>query len=133
MFKNYERVIARDLFNESKLLKCVGHLALAIHQGRIDLKVGRIGKSPAFKIRQDQSEGSIHVANLVFTVTTCDGVERLHVYTPLNSRKVYPLLAKLYNGEDEVGVFTESGELTSEFIWWIDSLTESDEESCEND
>ena len=33
MNTQYERVIPRDLFNEAKLLKCVGLLVLKIHDG----------------------------------------------------------------------------------------------------
>lgn len=30
----YQRVIPRDLFNEAKLLKCLGRLSLFIHDGK---------------------------------------------------------------------------------------------------
>ena len=30
----YRRVLPRDLFNEAKLLKCLGQLALIIHDGQ---------------------------------------------------------------------------------------------------
>ncbi len=41
--ENYQRVIPRDFFNESKLLKCMGFLALKIHEckipNNIDIKI----------------------------------------------------------------------------------------------
>ncbi len=33
MSQEYTRVIPRDLFNEAKLLKCIGRLVLLIHDG----------------------------------------------------------------------------------------------------
>lgn len=33
MYTQYQRVLPRDLFNESKLLKCIGQLVLLIHDG----------------------------------------------------------------------------------------------------
>lgn len=39
MTSSYRRVLPRDLFNEAKLLKCLGQLSLMIHDGKCELRV----------------------------------------------------------------------------------------------
>lgn len=106
----YNRVIPRDLFNEANLLKNLGQLQLLIHDNRVDgipFKVEFDGQP--FNIQQNPHDGSISVANYrVFL----EG-EELLLYTPLNSRDRYPLLAD-YRGETYY-LFNGKGELMANF------------------
>lgn len=112
----YQRVMPRDLFNEGKLLKCIGQLALLIHNGiRWPLKLRHRGR--AFRIAQDPSHGGIFITN----VTASLNGTPLTLYTTMNGRDTYPLVWE----DEELGVegkvFTDSGQLTSEFTSWLDS------------
>jgi len=95
---SYERVLPRDLFNEAKLLKCIGKIALLIENNTIngllmdDSEVSNNG----FVVYQDQSDGSIFVSNLKF----CDQQDnQVHFYTTLNSKNNWPLVM-YYQGEE---------------------------------
>lgn len=110
----YHRVIPRDLFNESKLLKCLGRVCLLIHDGQAgDLRVldehgGR------FMIEQDQSDGSFYVANWHFFIRKM----QIRLSSALNSKEPFPLYATI-DGE-EVAVFDDSGDFTEEFWRYIE-------------
>lgn len=80
----YRRVIPRDLFNEAKLLKCLGRLVL-LGDTLPGLQVRHNGE--AFDIHQSQYDGSIHVRNVCVSI---HGRDYAH-YTPLNSREGFPL------------------------------------------
>lgn len=110
----YLRVIPRDLFNEADLLKCLGRLWILLdglppgHHagfGRCDLDYD----GAPFHIEQDPADGSISVENLLFRING----NRWRLRRPLNSRAPWPLYADRH--DEEVSVFTESGELTAEF------------------
>ncbi len=108
----YTRVIPRDLFNESKLLKCMGQVALLNHEGKDGGRLVLQHKNPkkGFEIVQDGSDGSIYVRNL--TVHLRDG-RRVWMGTTLNSREPYPLV---FNCLDECGsVFNDDGTFSDEF------------------
>jgi hypothetical protein len=51
----YNRVIPRDLFNESKLLKCFGQLALLMHDGVIPGSIVFDGNQPEIGLLLDGS------------------------------------------------------------------------------
>lgn len=93
----YTRVCPRDLFNEGNLLKCIGKIALLIHDRQIPgLIMDDDGCSEGFEIEQDSDDGSIHIANIRFW----DGVNNLAIfYTQLNSRDPWPLVMR-YKGEE---------------------------------
>ena len=113
MTSSYRRVLPRDLFNEAKLLKCLGQLSLMIHDGKCELRVEHSDELwPGFVISQDESDGGIEVVNLVFS--TPNGTE-LRLKTGLNARESYPLFCELPDG-DELEVFTEDGTLRQEFL-----------------
>jgi len=85
---SYLRVIPRDLFNEAKLLKCLGALYIAaerLPEGWVTLERGHDGAP--FQIEQNKSDGSIFVANVHVYVNKI----HVHVYTSLNSKAPYPL------------------------------------------
>lgn len=109
---SYERVIPRDAFNEAKLLKCIGQLALKILDKKVPegLKIEIEESGEPFDIRQDDSDGSISVIN--YTVIVNDRCPRF--YTPLNSLGAYPLKCTI--DEEIYDVFNDAGEFTDEFI-----------------
>lgn len=113
---SYTRVIPRDLFNESKLLKCLGQLALIAHDGHDGKRQAPImgvefrdDVDGGFIIEQRQECGGLFVANLKFTV----GLMEVDVFTAYNSKSPYPLLFDSVEGEGDV--FNDDGTLTDAF------------------
>lgn len=103
---SYMRVIPRDLFNDANLLKCIGKLVLAIHDGVINfLEVDLESTYANFEIYQDESDGSTYVGNVKFKLVDL-GVH-LHFYKPLNSRQEWPLELRLY--DESYAVFDSEG------------------------
>jgi hypothetical protein len=101
---SYQRVIPRDFFNESKLLKCMGQLALFEHLPNLDIEE----TGEPFRI-------GLHDAGYLATnlQTTVSGKLALFCI-PYNSRSNYPLVC--FIGNDEYEVFNEDGDLTPEFF-----------------
>lgn len=108
---SYIRVLPRDLFNESGLLKCVARLWILTENGDHTAKF-HDEDMPAFEIEQSDDDGSIYIGNLTFSI---DGaIHRL--YRPLNSRSPWPLYAQNiddYNA-DAIPVFRDDSELSDE-------------------
>lgn len=106
----YIRVIPRDFFNESKLLKCLGQLQLCIHDQKVQgLPLVVDFDHQAFRILQDNTNGNLYCANYrVFL-----GREELILSIPYNSQENYPLLAE-YKGE-EYYIFDEKGNFMPNF------------------
>lgn len=108
----YQRVVPRDLFNESKLLKCLGQLALLAHDGLVKLTVENSGDE--FRINQRSHDGGLYV---------CDGIQFkrgqlvLDLFSLYNSKEPYPLMCETEDGE--VCVFNDDGSLTDEFSEYI--------------
>lgn len=104
----YIRVLPRDLFNEAKLLKCIGKLTLLIEDGKLPwLKYHYDGEG--FVILQNFSDGSIFIGNIEF-YSEHDGSDvGVHFYTPLNDRADWPLMMRIHN--EEFYVFQKNGEL----------------------
>lgn len=115
---SYQRVIPRDLFNEAKLLKCLGQLSLIIHEGkgiRWPLSMEHVDSEDGFIVDQDPDTGGIFVVNMSLFV----GENHVGLYSPLNSRRPYPLQ---FEHHDESGdVFDDAGNLSPEFVSWLDS------------
>lgn len=109
--ETYCRVIPRDFFNEAKLLKCLGQLAIKIHE--CDLPEGFIidieESGDPFDI-QLSDEGSLYVANYP---TTVNGV-RVRFKTTYNSKSPYPLFCEV--DYTDYQVFEDNGEFCEEFI-----------------
>ena len=83
---SYKRVIPRDLFNESKLLKCLGKISLWILDRKIQGVLEEHDGQP-FRIIQTE-DGALYVSNIEYTDTEGNS---LHFSTPLNSRAQWPL------------------------------------------
>lgn len=109
----YQRVIPRDLFNEAKLLKCLGQLSLLIHDGKAaPLTIEHDAPEKGFRIEQDPSSGAIYCANLKILVHGAP----LMVSCPLNSKRPYPLE---FFAEEDFPVFNDRGELSEELQTWL--------------
>jgi hypothetical protein len=94
---NYMRVIPRDLFNEAKLLKCLGQISLLVHDGKIQgLSIEHEHEMSGFVIEQNGDDGSIYVTNLHFFDDQGEPVEFHH---PLNAKGNYPMIMT-YKGEE---------------------------------
>lgn len=104
----HNRVIPRDFFNESKLLKCFGRLSLLI----LDNEIQNIA------IKESGEPFDI--------VTVDDGLTVLNY--PVKIKGVYYLFSSKYNSKDaynfrcidsewnETNVFEQDGTLTEEFL-----------------
>lgn len=110
----YRREVPRDLFNEASLLKCLGQLALIIHDRGIpreQLRVSHMGRG--FGVDQDPADGSIYAASVQIVIR-----EELFAHRrPLNSREPWPLYVVPAFDPDgaEVAVFEIDGQLSPEF------------------
>lgn len=101
---SYIRVLPRDAFNESMLLKCIGKLVILIEDGKLPNWTYRHDED-TFDIQQEEGDGSISVANIHFTRNG----KPVRVSTPLNCRVNWCL-------QDDEGnwLFTSNGELLPE-------------------
>lgn len=109
--KDYIRVIPRDLFNESKLLKCLGRLALLHHEGRDEgkLQIRHTNPSHGFIIMQDPSDGSIFCKNIHVIANK----KKIHLASSLNCKSTYPLTFQI---DDEISdVFDDEGQFSADF------------------
>jgi hypothetical protein len=110
----YTRVSPRDLFNEAKLLKCLGHLALMIHDNKLQGITFSDSGIP-FKI-------GLHDAGYL---TATQGVkfkkdgELIWLGTSYNSKANYPLICMA--DYEEIQVFDESGAITDDFFEYANS------------
>lgn len=106
---HYNRVLPRDLFNESKLLKCIGRLCLLIHDNMIPFSMSVEENDEPFEIGLLE-DGHLTITNLNIFI-----MEQLTTFkTVYNSKLSYPLIASY--GYDECVVFDNDGQFTEEFI-----------------
>ena len=107
---SHKRVIPRDFFNESKLLKCFGQFQLCVHDKKTNgLDITVLFDDKTFEIIQYDHDGSLSVLNYLVMVNG----QSLILYIPYNARENYPLIG-LYNGA-EYYVFDEQGEFMTNF------------------
>jgi hypothetical protein len=114
---NYVRVLPRDLFNESALLKSVGKLWIHIERLRsIDAKIVE-EKVSNFDIVQDEADGSISIRNLTFIVKG----QKYSLSRNLNSQNSWCLWLSKPDDEDfeTIEVLDEEGNLTEEMISFL--------------
>jgi len=109
MNKDYTRVAPRDFFNESKLLKCLGQLTLAMHDRKTPFQIGMIEDNGPFQIAL-MDDGHLTVINREFKVKK----EFVIMKTVYNSKSNYPLLCE--HNYCEYVVFDDHGNFTEEFI-----------------
>lgn len=113
----YRRVIPRDLFNESSLLKNLGRLALLIEDGFAPegLKLVHHDPTAGFQIEMSASDGSICCPGLtLYTKHRAFAIPQ----RPLNSRDEWPLLIEA--DDDEMRVFDGNGNFSVEFLDWAE-------------
>lgn len=118
---SYHRVVPRDLFNESKLLKCLGRLCLLIHKGEAPecLKVNEDIES--FEIDQRASDAGLFCVHVEFTAHE----KTLDLFSLYNSKEDYPLQCETYDF-GVIDVFNQDGSLNKEFVEYIESLAETE-------
>lgn len=107
---DYIRVIPRDFFNEAKLLKCMGQLALKILDCQLPdgMKIEIDETGEQFDIQQN-IDGMLYINNYDVSI---NGV-RVIIYTNYNDKASYPLVC-LYDDE-YYKIFDEAGNFTDEF------------------
>ena len=109
--RNYIRVVPRDFFNEAKLLKCMGVLALAISDYKlpenIKIEINESGKP--FEILLNEEFDLLVVSNYEVKI---NGEEYI-VGTSYNSKSNFPF--KVVDDE-EILIFDENGKFTLDFI-----------------
>lgn len=103
----YRRAMPRDLFNEAKLLKCMGRLELQMLDYGIDglNRYHNTMDNDGFEIAQDPSDGSIYISNLKYSDNEGNEVT---FKTALNSKENYPLIMEYK--DSEYCPFNEQGE-----------------------
>lgn len=117
----YHRVIPRDLFNESKLLKCLGQLSLIVHDGLDNNRTKCPGgltadnSGDAFDISQREHDGGLVAAGVTFFANGFP----LTLFSQYNSKSPYPLWCET-PGED-IAVFNDDGNLTQEFCEHVET------------
>lgn len=114
----YQRVLPRDLFNEANLLKCLGQLALLVHEqlpAVRGLYLAETDLEDAFDVQQDPNTGNLFVTNLAWCVDDPEfGPQPVYFERPLNSRDPWPLRV-LTEEDDALRVFEDDGSVTPEF------------------
>ncbi len=117
---NYDRVIPRDFFNESKLLKCFGQLSLFIHSEKtpvpMDIFIIRNSNSEPFQIGQT-NDGYLTITNVEVTINK----NKFLFKSKYNSKSNYPLFV-MTDDYSEYQVFDENGQFDEEFIDFCKSL-----------
>lgn len=116
---DYQRVIPRDLFNEAVLLKCLGKVALWIHEGMLPLLTAEhttMGDSDqhtqGFDVRLTEC-GLLFAGSLRFYLC---GRRQVLFVTTYNSREPWPLLwCWSYDG-DMLPVFADNGDPDPHFL-----------------
>lgn len=91
---SYRRVLPRDLFNESKLLKGLGKIALMIHNGTLPIVMNHEDERSGFQIDQNPSDGSISVTNLHFFDNNGTPI---YFYHRLNDKSDWTLMMEFKN------------------------------------
>jgi len=118
-FVPYQRVVPRDLFNEAKLLKCLGKISIGILDGKL-------GKHLLTEKHTQEEEGFIILQNEDGDIM-CDnyrvfkGKEEIYLFTRLNSRSIWPLMTIDHRNE-YIDVLDDEGKFTKEFLNYLASI-----------
>lgn len=110
----YKRVIPRDFFNESKLLKCMGFLALRILDNEvpegINIKISENGNP--FKISHYAMWDILYVSNYAIEINGQDYI----CGTTINSKEPFPFYCIVEDEQIEVEIFDSNGNFSTDFI-----------------
>jgi len=112
----YDRVIPRDLFNESKLLKCMGQLCLYIHDNTTPVEMTVEHNGDPFKIAL-MEDNNLRVTNISISIKG----SVFDFYTTYNSKAAYPLYV-MDDNYTEYEVFDHGGKFSTEFVEFCESL-----------
>lgn len=109
---SYKRVIPRDFFNEAKLLKCMGVLALAVldHKTPENIEIKIDENDEAFDIVLDEMFNLICVSNYEVQING----EYYTVGTTYNSKSNFPFYVIVE--DEEVEIFDDNGKFSNDFI-----------------
>jgi hypothetical protein len=116
---SYRRVAPRDLFNESKLLKCLGKISVSILDGvfyEYGLTDELYDESEGFNIEQTE-DGDIYCTN--YKVFDAQGSE-IEFVSLLNSRQPWPLY--FYNPDEMTysPALNDDGSISQEFFTFLE-------------
>lgn len=111
----YTRVIPRDLFNEAKILKCLGQLYLNLERFTVDRDILLDYDGGAFDIRQNPASGGLRVWNVDLIVRG----RYLDMESPLNSREPYPLFIDMEGDDEDIKIFNDDGSFSAEMIEFL--------------
>jgi hypothetical protein len=120
---SYRKVVPRDLFNESKLLKCLGKVSVMILDGNFSpygLKDAFDDEqSDRFLIDLDGESALLYCSN--YHVFDKNGVE-IELGSRYNSKDPWPL--EFIDRENYVQgeVFNDDGTVTDEFIEFLEAI-----------
>jgi hypothetical protein len=112
----YNRVLPRDLFNEAKLLKCLGQLALKIHDCKAQNTEIMHTPDEGFEIGQRDHDGGLTVTNMEIIIHR----RRVDFFTSYNCRDNYPLYVEYE--DEEARVFDENGHFSDDYIHFCKEL-----------
>jgi|LakMenEpi03Aug12_release.lakeMendotaPanAssembly.Ray.scaffolds.fasta_scaffold2031590_1 hypothetical protein len=118
-FAPYMRVVPRDLFNEAKLLKCLGKISIGILDGKL-------GKYRLTEKYTREDEGFIILQNEDGDIM-CDNYrvfkdeEEIYLFTRLNSKDIWPLMTINHHAE-YIEVLDDDGKFTKDFIEYLESI-----------
>ena len=115
MSDNYVRVIPRDFFNEAKLLKCMGHLSLAVLDrilpDGINIEIlDSIENDSQFNIKIIIYFYILYVSNYTILINGKSYI----LGTRYNSKQNFPFYIII--DDQDFLVFDEQGDLSEEFI-----------------
>jgi hypothetical protein len=112
----YSLVFPRDLFNHAKLLKCLGQLALNLHDMPIDGVTIEQEDATALVVSQSGNSGDLFVSPNNFSLRVHGELCDLSI--PYNSRYPYPLWLEC-EGADSFDVLNDDGTFTLEFRLFV--------------
>jgi len=112
---NYQRVLPRDLFNESKLLKCLGKISLLILDRFIGLRFEHHDANQGFHVCQNE-DGDLYCDNLRFYLP---GHRQVYFYSLYNCKSPWPLIC-IDDDEGVIEVFDDNGELSNDFKQFLE-------------
>ena len=122
---NYKRVLPRDLFNEAKLLKCVGKIVLLIEDEMMPVTYHYDNTlTDNFIVGQNQSDGSFFVKNISFFAAG----KFFDVVVYQNKNEMWNAYAHFVDGPagscllEEIPLFTELGDLSEEFLEFCETI-----------
>lgn len=116
--KTYTRVAPRDLFNEAKLLKCLGRLALLVVDHMAPEGLTFYDSGEPYLPEQDTGSGDIYCKQGIrFSFRG----HELILFSVYNSKDAYPLFWISNEGE-EITVFNNLGDFRSEFLEKLQQL-----------